>query len=322
MPVIIPVASGKGGVGKTLICANLGIALGNNGKKVILVDLDLGASNLHTFLGVMNNDSGIGSFIQKRIDVFDDLVCETPYRGLYLIHGDNLYPGTANLPYFIKKKIIDGISDLDADFVLLDLGAGSAYNTVDFFLTSRHGMIITTPEITSVLNAYSFIKTCVFRLFYRSFPPKSQERKTVTRFIAQKLEGADVSFKSLLEELSRINPESRETLVSRLSRLHPHIVMNMCRSAQEAARGVNLRRITRKNLNIELEFISIFRNDPSIRDSAYKRRPACILSPDGPFAAEMDKLAGRVSRFGDSEDIALYEEDEDLVRLLAARSSI
>ena len=60
---IIPVASGKGGVGKSLLSANLAIALGQSGKKVILADLDLGASNLHLVLGVQSPKQGLGTWL-------------------------------------------------------------------------------------------------------------------------------------------------------------------------------------------------------------------------------------------------------------------
>ena len=153
MATIIPVASGKGGVGKTLLVSNLGVSLARRGKTVILVDLDLGSSNLHTLLGIKNRYPGIGSFIYKHESSLESLLVETGMPQLYLIPGDSLFPGTANLQYFMKLRIMKELSRLVADYVLLDLGAGSAYNTVDFFINTHNGLNVNPPQKTAQHNS-------------------------------------------------------------------------------------------------------------------------------------------------------------------------
>ena len=121
MATILPVASGKGGTGKTVLSGNLGVALARKGKKVILMDLDLGGANLHTCLGIKNDRPGIGDYIYKHVQSLTDIVYPTPVQGLSFIPGDVLLPGTANLDYGTKKKIIRNIKNLNADYILLDL---------------------------------------------------------------------------------------------------------------------------------------------------------------------------------------------------------
>jgi len=166
MAILIPIGSGKGGVGKTVFTANLGAALAASGRTVILVDLDLGGANLHTCLGVRNKHPGVGSIIWKKEKHLEALVIPTGMDRLFLIPGDNLLPGTANLEYFTKRRIIKELGELTADYVLLDLGAGAAYNVIDFWLMASNGILITAPEIPSILNAYSFLKTAAFRLLF------------------------------------------------------------------------------------------------------------------------------------------------------------
>lgn len=152
MKQIIPVASGKGGVGKSTTVANIGISLARKGKTVIMIDLDLGESNLHTVMGIKNVKPGLGHFINKRINTFESLIQETGIERLYLITGDSLFPGAANLPYFQKKKIIKSIRELTTDYILLDIGSGSSYNVIDFFLISPENIIVTIPETAALLN--------------------------------------------------------------------------------------------------------------------------------------------------------------------------
>src|SRR6056297_78751 len=94
---IVPIASGKGGVGKTLLAANLAVALGQAGKRVILADLDLGASNLHIALGSGSVKYGIGTFLNSKEIDFDDIILDTDYKNLRFIPGDAEIPGIANL---------------------------------------------------------------------------------------------------------------------------------------------------------------------------------------------------------------------------------
>ena len=99
MGVLIPIGSGKGGVGKTVFAANLGVVLASRGKTVVLVDLDLGGANLHTCLGVRNTHPGVGSIVWKKEKRLENLIVPTGVDRLFLVPGDNLLPGTANLDF-------------------------------------------------------------------------------------------------------------------------------------------------------------------------------------------------------------------------------
>ena len=91
--VILPVGSGKGGVGKSLLATNLSIALAEAGRKVVLVDLDLGASNAHTMLGIRSVSRGIGTFLSVPRTDFDEIILPTEYDGLSFVPGDAEMPG-------------------------------------------------------------------------------------------------------------------------------------------------------------------------------------------------------------------------------------
>ena len=181
---ILPIASGKGGVGKSLLAANLAIVLGEAGKSVILADLDLGASNIHQILGLKKTDEGIGTFLSRSNTSLADMVQDTDYLNLRVLPGDTEIPGLANLQSHQKKKLIRGLAALDADYLILDLGAGTSFNTIDFFLMTKHGIVITSPTLTSTLNAYLFLKNVYHRFFLpqesRHGPPgRNEERRSL-----------------------------------------------------------------------------------------------------------------------------------------------
>ena len=95
--IVVPVAAGKGGVGKTQIAANLAMALAQAGKRTVVVDLDLGGSNLHTHLGLPNRHPGLGDYLRGRKVELDELLVETGVPGLRFIPGDVRSPFMANI---------------------------------------------------------------------------------------------------------------------------------------------------------------------------------------------------------------------------------
>ncbi len=315
MTTILPIASGKGGVGKTVFAANLGVALARYGKTVILVDLDLGGSNLHTCLGIRNRNPGIGSFINKKAESLESLVIPTETERLFFIPGDSLLPGTANLPFFMKQRILKELGSLVADYIILDLAAGSAYNTVDFFLASEVGLIVTTPETTSILNAYSFLKTTIYRIMYRSFPAKSEERSAIEQFVMEKVEGSDSSFANLIGILESLREGSGLIVSEQLKRFFPRVVLNKGRTGKDLSVGMRLRDIARKNIGIEMEYIGFLKDDQAVVQSVAARKPACLLAPQAEFSVGVDRVAQKVVAAPAIPGPVLYEANEDIEAL-------
>jgi flagellar biosynthesis protein FlhG len=312
MKTIVPVASGKGGVGKTVLTANLGVSLAQLGKTVIAVDLDLGGSNLHTCLGVRNNKSGVGQLISKEEPSLESLIVETQQPRLYFVPGDSLLPGTANLAYFRKRSILKELNDLVADFVLLDLGSGSSYNVVDFYLSSPAGLMVITPDTTSVLNAYSFLKTTVFRLLYRSFPRKSRERELIAEFFRQRLEGSDRSLSQLLERLAEVSRDSEQIARERIEGFLPRVVLNMARRREDLAVGKRLRSVSGRHLEIDVRYVGVLAMHEDIGASIAQRTPELLLRPDSGFARGIRQIAERLAQSPGGQYAELFEGDEDL----------
>jgi flagellar biosynthesis protein FlhG len=314
MNTILPIASGKGGVGKTILASNLGVALARLGKTCVLVDLDLGSSNLHTCLGIKNRHPGIGSYIYKKAESLESLLVQTEIPNLFFIPGDSLFPGTANLPYFTKLKIIKELQALVADFIILDLGAGTAYNTLDFFLISAHGLLITTPETTAILSAYSFIKGAAYRLLHRSFKARSREREIIHEFITEPIEGNTKTFDELVERLGNHNTASGERAREQLDSFLPRVVINLGNTNDDIAVGAKLREISRKNVGINMEYIGVLPGESDVSRSILERRPYLQIVSGTPFSRSMFTIARKLSSVEHRDAPSLFE-GEDLQEL-------
>src|SRR5438105_7639081 len=147
---ISAVASGKGGVGKSLLAANLGIYMAQLGKRVVLLGAELGGANLHTFVGVERPRVTLGDFFDQRVQRIEECIVETPVANLGLVsaEGDPLW--AANPRPATKNRLISQIKDLDVDYLICDLPSGSGFNALDFFLVAHVGVLVVAPEPTSV----------------------------------------------------------------------------------------------------------------------------------------------------------------------------
>lgn len=315
MQYLIPIASGKGGVGKTLLSANLGIAIARQHKTVVLVDLDLGGSNLHTVLGIRNRHPGVGHFINDRSIHLRELVIPTDEERLFLIPGDGLLAGTANLPYWRKQALIRELSELPADFVIIDLGSGTSYNTLDFFLTSPAGLIVTTPDTTAILNAYALLKGSMFRMLQRLFPGRSDERALVLDFTTERIEGESRRLLDLVGVLSEVKPESGQLAREALDGFRPRVVMNLGRTAQDIRLGTRLRQVVRNNLDTDVEFLAYLPYDPLAARSAIDRHPTLAAHPECAYAQSIVHCARRLVAEPMPEMPRLFPDNEDLKEL-------
>jgi flagellar biosynthesis protein FlhG len=154
---VIAVTSGKGGVGKTNFSVNVGIALAKLGQRVLLVDADLGLSNADVILGVVPKFH-LGHIISGQKQV-SEVIEEGPF-GLKILAGGSGDYRLANLSEQSLESCVASWNEFeqDLDFIIVDTGAGLSRNVLKFVLAAGEVIIITTPEPTSITDAYGIIK--------------------------------------------------------------------------------------------------------------------------------------------------------------------
>jgi flagellar biosynthesis protein FlhG len=294
---VIPIASGKGGVGKSLVAANLGVAFAQAGQRVVLADLDLGASNLHLVLGHQSPKNGIGAWLNDTKSEFNNVITDTDVRGLRFIPGDTEIPGTANLKAYQLKALVRRLMALreEADILILDLGAGTHQSILDFFLLSGQGIVVSAPAVTAVLNAYVFLKNTVFRLMYTVFSKGAKARAYLEQARKDGSGGPQKLYiPKMLPEIQKIDSPSYEKFMTRISALHPRLIMNMIEDPKDADVAMKIRRSCEEYLDLKIEHLGVIYRD-GIQDTALSSRlPVVLYKPQSILSQAIYRIADKI----------------------------
>ncbi len=310
-PTIIPIAGGKGGVGKTFITANLAFALAEMGHSTVAVDMDLGGSNLHTLLGISKQYPGIGDFLKARNAELEDLIVPTRARNLSFISGDGLSPFMANIPYAQKIRLISRIKKIPAEYILLDLGAGTSFNTLDFFRISRHGLVVTTPEYTSMMSMLLFLKLFLLRIIDRTFSKNRPVRDLLHSLYKRSMNEQHMDVPSIKSEIQAVDKEAEKTVTKLCREYRPRVIFNMGRNPEQAVSAKHVTNNLKQVLSLEVDHLGFIFSDRAVSNSIEKR---IIFLPNykkSMAALNIRKTAERIVKFGGNpiEDSARLLED-------------
>jgi flagellar biosynthesis protein FlhG len=156
-PRILTISSGKGGVGKTNIAINLAIAFAEEGKRVVVMDADLGLANVNVILGIIPKFN-LYHVIRKQKRI-RDIIVDTQY-GIQIIAGASGFSQLANLEDEDRTTFVNELKSLAyADIIIIDTGAGVSQNVLSFLKAADEAIIVTTPEPTAITDAYGIIKS-------------------------------------------------------------------------------------------------------------------------------------------------------------------
>jgi flagellar biosynthesis protein FlhG len=278
-PVIISVGGGKGGIGKSVIIANVGALLAAAGFKVGFLDADFSGANLHTFLGVRRPKTGINDFFSGRIKSLIATAVPTVVPGSWLISGlsDNIE--LANPKVAQRQQLIAQISSLPADYLLIDLGAGATLSTCDFFAAFSTVLLVTDGLPTSLENAYAFLKNGVVRSISRLFPGDPVVGAHLRRFSDFGAPDALMTIDHLVNALGSSAPRAAVALKEWLARRKTFLVLNMVRETGDIACGQRFAGIVKKYLSLNLTYIGYIIYSEAVRQSIRQGKPVVILAP-------------------------------------------
>lgn len=300
---IIAVGGAKGGIGKSVISANLGIHLASLGLKCVLVDLDLGGSNLHLYLGYRSIlQHTINDYLKKRVDSLEDVMIQSEY-GPILIGGDSSELGSANIDFMKKMKLIKAINAIEADCIILDLGGDTSYNILDFFLQADHGIVVTTRDSASYIGAYHFLKAAMYRKLNRlsGMESRSGEEKNTSMesFIRQVTTSDNGQGSRTISELIAAtrdeHPEYLSTVMKAVWGFNPYLIVNRVPhgTGPEEVAG-KIQNVAKRWLAREIRLLGSIGRHPDVERSAIDLVPAIVRYPKSPFSMEIAAIAKRL----------------------------
>jgi flagellar biosynthesis protein FlhG len=291
---IVAFGGGKGGIGKSLVAANVGIALSRAGHTVLLVDADLGGANLHTCLGVPQPSSSLSDFILRGVPL-QKVAVPTGIERLTLVSGALDSLDAANPRAKVRAKLLEEFQSQDVDYLLLDLGAGTAVHTLDFFLLADHGVLVVLPEPTSVENTYRFLKASLFRRLQQL-----ARELGVEKLAEGALGSRDSAMRTpadVVAHVRRTDAAAADALAAALQAYRVKLVVNQVRAPADESVGPAVASAWKKFFGLDMDYLGGIPYDDAAWRSVRKRRALLVETPDSEAARQLSVVAARLAAF-------------------------
>jgi flagellar biosynthesis protein FlhG len=286
-PAIVGIASGKGGVGKSVVAANLALLLARTGRRVTLLDLDLGGADAHLLFGVFHPERTLTDFIERRVDSLDDAAVElSEFSRLRLIVGTGETIGTANLVHASKQRLIRHALKLDTDVLVVDVGAGAALAVLDFFLMADLPLAVATPDGLSAIDLARFLQLAALRRAAAALAEFPELRRDLsTRPFATVAEVFDCA--------ERLSIHAAAAARAAVESFRPRLVVNKARDGSRIAR-LRLTQLVESYLGREFPVLAEIPEDRAVDESVASFLPVVEAAPDSRAAAALTALAREV----------------------------
>jgi flagellar biosynthesis protein FlhG len=285
---------GKGGIGKTFLSANFGIHLAKKGKKTLIVDLDLGGANVHTYLGIQPTGPNLKDYLNSKVTSIEDVISGTNNANLYFIKGLDDWSSDVKITPEKTSAMISAIKACQFDCVVFDLAAGTHNETIEFFLACDKQIIVTTPEPTSIENSYQFLK----KAFHKTVMDTSRELKCVDE--VNKLLNHKERFNiktpaQLITFLEEKEPELGKVLKKRIQSIVPQILINQARSHQDQILAGSIEKICSQYFGMKCESLGYVNYDSAVWQSLRALRPFQIEQTKSNTTNELSRVFDRLA---------------------------
>lgn len=293
MKHIWPIGGSKGGSGKSFLTASLGILLAMHGKKTLLIDADFGAANLHTIMGISDPQRSLSDFINRNIKTLDEAVIKTSVPNLFMISGARNNLDMANILYMQKLKVLRAISKLPYEYILLDLGAGTSFNTIDFFMMSDTGIFVTTPEPTSIENVYRLTRSVYLRKIRHML--STYDFRNVMEMATERNKGGTIDYlEDIIEIVKEHDPEKGKLVEKNVEELQFKLVINQMRQQDNPNLGVLMCKIIEKHVGIRMQFLGNVGFDDRVHDAVCKKMAFVYKYPYTQTTTDLREICNNV----------------------------
>jgi flagellar biosynthesis protein FlhG len=298
---VISVASGKGGIGKSCFAANIGVMMAQMGKRVVLVDADIGAANLHTMVGVAYPEVTLNDFVNGQVLSLEQVMIPTPYDNLRLLSSASDVLSISSPNYKNRQKLVRALQKLEADVIIFDIAAGAHQRAMDFFSLAPFGIIVVGPIPTSLENAFSFLKNLLMRCLLRIFYHDAETRQAIMTMIDPRQKGHIPEFGDLLTELEKRAPEGVRKFRAEFSEEHYRlgIVTNVVKTSAQLAVTDKFAKMVRRYLGLNVLPLGALPYEAAMDASIIERIPHVIKFPAGAYTRNMKSIISAISSNSD-----------------------
>jgi len=269
------------------------MTLASQGQRCVMIDADLGGANLHTFLGMSSPEHTISDLFRDPAKNLQDILLATPFENLGLISGARAMLNVANLKHFQKEKLIRQVFSLEADYIFIDLGAGSSFNVLDFFIAAHNGLMVVTPTPTSIENTYHFLRAAYFRKLRHVIRDLKVEA-LVDSSLDDKEKSGIRSPRDLVAELRRRDPSAGEEIDRAMMSFSPGLIVNQVQRHQDRNLGKEMALACKDFLGIDVTMAGSVRTDEQVLMALNSRRPALSMFPQSNFAKDVRQIVQKL----------------------------
>lgn len=303
-PLILAIGGGKGGVGKSLLAANLAARLAKLGLRVAALDLDCGGANLHTYFGMPSVAANLGDFIVQNKSDLSSVLSPTNIEGLSIgsSQRDDAWSISDSLSSDGFGRLWNGINSLgEVGFhvVLLDLGAGTSRHTIDLFCCAHAGIVTALPEPTSVENAYLFMRTVFMRLMSHSAYRlgKASEGAGIISALNHDISGAPGrSYTDKLRMLYQTNPAIVGPMAGALSGRLMGIMINQTRSQADIDIGKAMEMAANSYFGFSASYLGYLNYDEAAWKSLRNKRLMLLDFPQSIIVRRLNEATNVLLR--------------------------
>ncbi len=293
---VISISGGKGGIGKSSFAGNLGVALAQAGKRVVVVDADLGAANLHTIIGIAHPQRTLKDFIKKRFPNLDDVLVESPFPNLKLLSSASDILSLSYPTYREKQRLIREIQKLDAEVIVFDIAAGTHQRAIDFFTLAPLGIVLIQPIPTSLENAFSFLKNLIVRHLVRVFYSDKETRSFIVQSSDPSNGDQAMELSELIQQLEKRAPEKIALFKRELFQTGSKfcIISNSIKTTGQSLVSEKFAKIVKRYLAMNVSVMGNLPFEKFMDRAISERTPFIVKYPDSEFAGAMRGIVSNI----------------------------
>jgi flagellar biosynthesis protein FlhG len=249
-------------------------------------------------MGILEPPLTFFDFYTQQKDSLSDIVIDTPVENLRMISGSCGTLGLANQKYFQKQRFIRELKNLRADHVILDLGAGSDFNVVDFFLLADEKLLIVTPEPTSLHEAFGFIKICLMRELTRVFKNHPAALQTISKEEVNRPGKIRLTIADLLKEIETADATAGQIFRRTLESFRPQLILNMVKDHEEMKEGIAIQAAALELLSVNVQYLGYLSHDSTVAAAIKEFKPFLLFDHECVASQDLSALV-RVSLLGE-----------------------